>query len=254
MRWAIGSTSLAMALLLTTPGPRSPQTQKPHLGRDSWYETLQRKLNPTRVNYGDWLEERRQALLSVSLRNPVFWYCFSLTLYSLVGTLAGAKYVLDVRRERWEYAQINAEIRNHDLYSREKAKEAIERYNQHVEECNRKMEVAESGDGRRGWSDPTGTARETELERLRAHLDATFEERNQLQEELRQKALVVTDLSLRLDALAQKLEGAANPAACECGRTPADASADGARLVLHVNRLQEKLYAERQKNKRVKGA
>jgi hypothetical protein len=34
----------------------------------------------------------------------------------------------------------------------------------------------------------------------------------------------------------------------------ADANGDGARLFGHINRLQEDLYAERQKNKRLKGA
>ncbi len=34
----------------------------------------------------------------------------------------------------------------------------------------------------------------------------------------------------------------------------ADANGDGARFVGHINRLQEELYAEWQKNKRLKGA
>ena len=94
----------------------------------------------------------------------------------------------------------------------------------------------------------------TELQRIAAQLDATTQERNKLQEELRQKALVVTDLSLRLDALAKKINGQGESRAAVATQPPTDAGGDGARFVGHINRLQEELYAERQKNRRLKGA
>jgi hypothetical protein len=255
MRRAVRFGLLAVLLSVAAPSVRSQTTpQQPHLGRVTWYEALLKTLNPTHTNYGDLIEKRRQALLDASMRNPYFWYCLCVSVYATFGTLAFAKYVMDVRRERWAHAQVNADIRNHDLHSREKAREAIERYNNHIEECNRAIEAAESGDGRPGWGDSAVENLKAELQRVAAQLDATSQERNKLQEELRQKALVVTDLSLRLDALAKKMNGQGDPRAGVPTHSSTDLGGDGARFVGHINRLQEELYAERQRNKHLKGA
>jgi hypothetical protein len=62
----------------------------------------------------------------------------------------------------------------------------------------------------------------------------------------------VTDLSTRLDALSRKVNG---PRGTNSAReqAPSGPDGDGERLVGQINRLQEELYAERQKNKRLKG-
>ena len=51
--------------------------------------------------------------------------------------LAFAKLWIDRNRERWVTSEMMTDIYNYDLYSREVAREAIERYNRHVERCNR---------------------------------------------------------------------------------------------------------------------
>jgi hypothetical protein len=254
MRRAVRSVLLVVLLFVVVPSVRSQAPPQPHLGRETWYEAPLKTLNPTHTDYGDWIEKRRQTLLDASVRNPYFWYCLWVSVYSTFGTLAFAKYLIDVRRERWEHAQVNADIRNHDLYSREKAREAIERYNTHIEECNRAIEAAESRDGRPGWGDSAVENLKAELQRAAAQLDATTQERNKLQEELRQKALVVTDLSVRLDVLAKKMNGQGDSRAGVATHPSTELGGDGARFVGHINRLQEELYAERQRNKRLKGA
>jgi len=55
-------------------------------------------------------------------------------------------------------------------------------------------------------------------------------------------------MSLRIDALSKKFDGkVGNGQAINIQGSNAD-------LVAHINRLNQELYAERQKNKRLKGA
>ena len=50
--------------------PARPMYQR----RDTWYEFLLKQFNPSNVDYGAWLEERRQVFLNESVRNPYFKY------------------------------------------------------------------------------------------------------------------------------------------------------------------------------------
>jgi archaellum component FlaC len=226
---------------------------QPHLGQKAWYEVMLKQLNRSHKNYGEWLEDRREALLRASVQNPFFWYSFWMTVSTAILVLALLKRVADSHEREREHARIEADIRNHDLYSREKAKEAVERYNQHIEECNRAAEAAESGEGRPGWGSSAVESVKAELERVTSRLEATTQERNKLQEELRQKSLIVADLSNRLDALSKKVNGTRGVDSGAGESVSTRATGDNARFVDQINRLQEELYAERQKNKRLKG-
>lgn len=243
-----------LAFILSTQAPPSTAQGpvQPHVGRETWYEVMLKQLNRSHKNYGEWLEQHRQALLVASTENPFFWYSFWVTMCAALLVLVLLKRIADAREVEREHAQIEADIRNHDLYSREKANEAVERYNHHVEECNRAAEAAESGDGRPRWGSSAIESVKTELERVTSQLEATAQERNKLQEELRQKSLIVADLSTRLDALSKKVN-APREADSRIGEAPSTGlDGDNARLIYQINHLQEELYAERQKNKRLK--
>ena len=254
MKRVAARTLLSVVLLSAATAVAAQAPKKPDLGRETWYEVMLQKMNPARTNYGEWLEERRQVLLDASVRSPFFWYSFWMTVCASLLALALFKRVMDSREANREHAWIEADLRNHDRCSREKTKEAVERYNQHIEECNRATEAAESGNGRPGWGSSALESVKAELQRVAGQLEATTQDRNKLQEELRQKSLVVADLSLRLDALSKKVDGARSPAIGAGEPVSADATGDGARFIGQINRLQEELYAERQKNKRLKGA
>src|SRR5260370_38862494 len=129
----------------------------------------------------------------------------------------------------------------------------MEKYNQHIEQCNRAMETG-SGNGRPGWGNSEVQGLRAELQRVASQLEATTQDRNKLQEELRQKALIVADLSIRLDALSKKVNGPRDTGSGAGEPVLTGANGEGARFVGQVNRLQEELCAERQKNKRLKGA
>jgi hypothetical protein len=165
----------------------------------------------------------------------------------LMMTMVCAKVWIDHRREMWITAEMMADVYNQDAYSREVAKEAIERYNSHIERCNRAIEAAEHGE--------TLSGADTEIEQLRGELlrvagerDTATRERDVAREELQKKSEILADMSVRLEVLANK-SGATGVTA-----QPAELRTADPKLVTHINNLQEQLYAERHNNRRLKGA
>lgn len=254
--WADLRATCCSVLLVTLSLAEDPLLARAashaHSAPDTWYQFLLKKCNPSDFDYGTRLERRRRAFLEATVKDPHFWYSLSMTAGVLFMTAACAKLMLDNRRRMRITAEMMADLYNHDLYSRRAAKEAIERYNQHLEQCNRAVEFAESSEGRAGWGRSEMQRLRSELQRVVTQLEATTQDRNKLQEELRQKSLIVADLSTRIDALAKKVN---SPKGVDAGSgDPAGgANGDSARFVGQINRLQEELYAERQKNKRLKG-
>jgi hypothetical protein len=216
------------------------------LYRDTWFDFVVRQFNPDRRDWGDWIEERRQALLDASARNPYFKYSLVSTALLLMALGAWAKALCDLSRTKCMFEEKLGEALRHDQYSREGAREAIRRYNEHIDKCNRVIEAQES-------ALPSGSVGNTEVEGLRNQLegartecDAAIRERNNLQTELKQTSATVADLSIRLSRSASKGNGDSE------GATSSSDASSG-ELMQHINRLQQQLYAEREKNKRLKG-
>lgn len=243
------TTTLSLAI---TP-VRAQTPGQPSLGHGTWYEFVLKQFNPHDTDYGVWLEKRREAFLEATVKAPHFWYSLLVTTGLLLMLIAYTKLYLDQRRSMTITAEMMADLYTHDLYSCQAAKEAIEKYNQHIEHCNRAIEAAESADGRPGWGNTAVDSLKAELQRVASQLEATTQDRNKLQEELRQKALIVGDLSTRLDNLAKKVSGSRSESAA-ASSTPSEGNGDSTRFIGHINRLQEELYAERQRNRRLKGA
>ena len=211
----------------------------------TWYEFLLKQFNPNDIDYGQWLENERQVFLEARLRNPYFVYCAATTLALLVMGIICAKLRIDHRRAMWITAEMMGDLYNQDAYSRKIAQEAIERYNTHIERCNRAIEAAEHGDNASGKA--------SEIEQLKGELacvaserDTATRERDVAREELRKKSEILADMSMRLEVLAGKSGAPATKPTT--GMPGADS-----RLVTHINNLQEQLYAERTNNRRLKG-
>lgn len=252
-RPVIRRSSLAITLSLIPLSTIVQTPRQPSLQPHTWYEFLLKKCNPSGFDYGAWLERRREAFQEATVKGPQFWYSSSVTIGLLFMIAAYTKLMLDNRRRMRITAEMMTDLYSHDLYSRQAAKEAIGRYNQHIEQCNSAIEAGESGDGRPGWGSSQVESLRTELQRVTDQLEATTEDRNKLQEELRQKSLIVADLSTRMDALSIRVNGPRDSSSGG-GEPMSTCAGDGARFVSQINRLQEELYAERQKNKRLKGA
>ena len=222
-----------------------PVTAAP-LYRDTWYDFMVRQFNPDHRDWGDWIEERRQALLDASARNPSFKYSLVSTVLLLMALGAWAKALCDLSRTKCVFEEKLGEALRHDQYAREGAREAIRRYNEHIDKCNRVIEAQESALPSAGVGNTEVEGLRNQLEGARTECDAAIRERNNLQTELKQTSATVADLSIRLSRSASKGNGDSEGAA-------SSSDASSGELMQHINRLQQQLYAEREKNKRLKG-
>ena len=238
------------AVKAQTPPKPNPQTQgapSPYQQQGTWYEFMLKQFNPDNLDYGRWLEQQRRAFIDARVKNPYFLYGLCTTIGLLLMTAVSTKLWIDHRREMWITAEMMADIYNQDAYSRRVAQEAIERYNAHIERCNRAIETAEHGDAI--------SATDSEIEQLRSELlrvagerDTAARERDIAREDLQKKSEILAEMSVRLDALTSK------PGTTSNAKQTSDLHGADPRLVTHINNLQEQLYAERNNNRRLKGA
>jgi hypothetical protein len=132
-----------------TPSQPKPPTQAapaPYRQQGTWYEFMLKQFNPDNLDYGSWIEQQRRAFIEARIKNPYFLYGLSTTIALLLLTGICAKVWIDHKREMWITAEMMADIYNQDAYSRRIAQEAIERYNTHIERCNRAIEAADHGE------------------------------------------------------------------------------------------------------------
>jgi hypothetical protein len=228
-------------------GQRQAPPARPMYQRgDTWYEFLLKQFNPSNFDYGAWMEERRQVFLDASVRNPYFKYSLGTTITLLVLAMLYSKQWIDHRRTMWITAEMMTDLYNHDLYSRDVAEKAIQKYNQHIERCNRAIEAAQHGS-----TLPAATADadllNAQLQKTAGELNVANTENAALQEQLKQKSNVIVELSLRADALLKKNGG--NLASSQ----PINLSGADPNLIKHINDLQEQLVVERKKNWKLKG-
>ena len=221
------------------------RVQSPYQRQDTWYEFILKQFNPDDVDYGNWLEQRRRNLIELRLKNPYFLYSLWTTIALILAAAICVKQRIDQRRAMSITAEMMADLYNQDAYSRQVAQEAIGRYNQHIERCNRAIEGVESS--------PSATS-PNEMEQLRTELmrvaeerDTAIRDRDIAREELRRKSEILADMSVRLDAATSKT-GVSITA-----KGTSDLRGPDARLVTHINNLQEQLYSERNNNRRLKG-
>lgn len=268
MRAVVVSLGLAMALALPVESARSQtreppraqysplaaeQARRPHEQPQTWYEFALSRLNPGNVDYGRAMEERRHAFLEATVKNEYFNYSFAATALLLLLMAVSTKLVIDLKRKNWLMAEMAADLVSHDERSRQTAREAIQRHNDHMERCNRVVEAQESGRPIPGSSSETSELRER-LRQTADQLDAVTKERNKLKADLDEKTRLVTELSLRMDEVSRKTngQGGSNRRGAGAPASPGEES-ESARLMQHINLLQEQLQAQRKENERLRG-
>src|ERR1039458_492514 len=87
---------------------QAPRVRLIYQRRDTWYEFLLKQFNPSNVDYGAWIEERRQVFLDASVRNPYFKYSLGTTIALMIMAVICAKQWIDHRRAMWITAQMMA--------------------------------------------------------------------------------------------------------------------------------------------------
>ena len=207
----------------------------------TWYEFMLHQLNPHDRDYGAWYRKRRTALVDASIRNQYFWYAFWATVALIFVVAWLIKSLYDRRKEKRIMDEMMEEAKAHDAYSRRVAHEAIQRYNDHIELCNRAIEMAEAGEAAVAGDGSQPTSLKMLLDAEKQKVSGLESERLRLEAELKQKAALVTDLSNRLDAVSKQI-----------GSNGSDPSAPSiAEMVRQINSLEQQLYAEREKNRRL---
>ncbi len=229
----------------TQAAPQSAHTTYQRQG--TWYEFMLKQFNPDNLDYGSWIEQQRRGFIEARIKNPYFLYGLSTTIALLLMIAVCAKLRIDHRREMWITAEMMADIYNQDAYSRRVAQEAIEKYNTHIERCNRAIEAAEHGEAVSGAEAEVEQLR-SELIRVAGERDTAARERDVAREDLLKKSEILSGMSVRLEALASKSDTTSSSG------QPADLRTADPKLVTHINNLQEQLYAERNNNRRLKGA
>jgi hypothetical protein len=194
-------------------------------GGTSPLAALVHALNPHAVNLGAMWEQRRRTWLENAGANRNFWYSFGATVLVILSWFALAWVQNDRVRERWQLAEHAADALRYAEYCKRKAREAIDRYNLHIETCNRVIEAGESGVATPEMANLEDYKRE--LQRLKSDNDAKDLQVASLTERLEQKTAELNSITERVTAAEQRLKG----------RATGSASAN-AELVERIQRLE----------------
>jgi hypothetical protein len=192
---------------------RVPATQYSPLAAQGGYsqshtsllEAMVHALNPRNVNLGSIWEDRRRAWLENAGANRYFWYSFGVTVLVILSWFALAWVQNDRLRERWQLAEHAADALRYAEYCKRKAVEAIDRYNLHIETCNRVIEGGESGVATPETANLEDQKRE--LQRLKSDNQAKDFEVARLTKELKNKDEEQNTLTARVTAAEERLKG-----------------------------------------------
>lgn len=208
--------------------------------RETFWEFWWHRFNPRNINYGAWIEQRRQVFLEQAGTNRYFWFAFweFAGLCSLL--LWATKEKMDRKDTEWEAAECLADLANYADYCKRQALEAIQQHNDHIEVCNRVIESNETGRPMAGGGADSDW--KADVDKLSTELAQKIADNARLAAALEQKTATVNDLAARVDELARRQGGRANDSA-------ASSNMD---LVARVNRLTEEAQALRQENSRLK--
>ena len=209
--------------------------------RKSPLDAAVRALNPHDVNLGDiWEIKRRQWLENVGA-NSYFWFSFFVTVVVILSWFALAWLHHDHVRERWQLAEHAADALRYAEYCKHRASEAIGRYNDHIEKCNRLIEAGESGLATPETANLEDHRRE--ITRLAADNDSKDLQVKRLQEELDRKTQEMTDIARRIEQAEQRLNARAKVA------SSVDANA---KLAERINRLETENRTLTEENRRLR--
>jgi hypothetical protein len=243
-----GHHTAAPAASLSARDSASPAPRRLYEHNLNFYEFVLRQLNPNDKDWGGWYEERRAALFDAALHNPYFWYCLGLTLALLAILAALLKSQSDQDRQDDIMGERLEEVRKFAADSHRLAIEAIDKYNTHIELCNRAIEAEEGGpvtavaggsQNSQPQANPTKTREEMELQKR---------DKTRLESEANHGATTALGPSNGTASPGDK--GGSNGQGKEPPTPPTPSYAD---LVRQINILQQQLIAEQDRNKRLKG-
>jgi hypothetical protein len=179
-----------------TVNPAQPYRPIPVNGtqpRESIWEFYLKALNPHQIHWGDEIDRRLAVLAEQSIGNPYFRVCAFQTGLILVILLICWLWWDKTREIKWVAAECLTDAINAKRLADQRALEAIDRHNRHIEMCNRVIEGQESGvGGGQGGADWQREVRDlqTQLATERtqsARLDAELKKRDEFQTQLERR-------------------------------------------------------------------
>ncbi len=219
---------------------RNPKSPSP------WYQRVLRRINPSDFDYGAWLEERRAAFLEVKVTNRYFWYSFWVTMALIVTILAYAKHRSDFHKFTWMSAGWLADFYNEMQFARDNADDAIEKYNQHIEKCNRAIEAELDGSWKQQQTNEEANSWKRQHEDVARLLDESTAERKKLSTTLSERERTITDLAGRIEDLEQRIKGRPFTISGQ----PLTINDSNKLMMNRINVLERQLREEQNKNKR----
>jgi hypothetical protein len=230
--------ALILVVVLFAVSPANSASAQQRRKQDTWYERALRQINPDDTDYGSILEQHKRGFID-QLRNPYVRYSFAATVAIVMLLLTVFAQYVSHHRAMGIAVQSIADIRRHDEYARQTAREAIRRYNEHIESCNRVIEASESGLWK--WiSTAELSAMNRDMQQLNDELKAAREEVKRLNAELATKSATMADMSLRMKGASEEV-------------TKPSKHSIPAPHVERINQLELELNLEKKKNQRLKG-
>src|SRR5437868_6182655 len=133
-----------LCLLLLATGLAAGQSSQQKPKRETWYEFALRQINPKNADFAALWEQRKRALMN-QVANRYFQYGLGATAVIVVLLTVTCVQHVSHRRSLHIAAQSIADVVGHDESSRQIAREAIRRHNEHIEACNRIIETRQEG-------------------------------------------------------------------------------------------------------------
>jgi hypothetical protein len=224
-----------LILFFAASCPVHAQTTQRRQTRETWYERVLRQINPSDTDWGGIWEQRKQQFLNRT-GDPCFRYSAGATIVIIWLSIVLFVQRGSHRRAQEVAVQSMADSQRHDEYARQAAREAIRRYNEHIESCNRVIEAADSG--ARWMSSAEVEALELEAHQARNEATALREETKRLRDAIQKQSAVIAGMP------AQSGEAQAS--------LPFTKEATVAQYITRINELNEELLEERKKNQRRK--
>jgi cell division protein FtsB len=166
-------------------------------------EAMVHALNPHNVDLGAMWEARRRAWLENAGANRYFWYSFAATAALILSWFALAWVHTDCVRERRQLAEHAADALRYAEYCKRRAREAISRYNEHVEGCNRVIEAGDSGIATPETANLEDYKRE--IQRLKGDNTAKTSQIDRLESQLKVKQEALDSFTERMDEAERRI-------------------------------------------------
>jgi hypothetical protein len=197
-------TANAAAANAVPPAPAQPAIRTGSRRQTSFWDDSLKAIKDGGSDAGGWVAYRRRLLVEATLTNQYFW--FSITSFLGNAVLMYLFYASRVGEERklWKATRAMTDLWNWALYSEWTARNTIDKFNAHVEKCNRTAdgEIAQAAKTK-GESD--------EFIRVQNERDALQQELAAARQELSQRDQVIAGLNTRVDELAKSICGGGDP-------------------------------------------